>query len=75
MFIICIICLYPIFLKLGRKVLQKQSSQPVLLNLLESNMIPSSTVTLRANCVGCVLKQIPTTKETESQKTTVAMNR
>ena len=31
MFIICIICLYPIFLKLGRKVLQKQSSQPVLL--------------------------------------------
>lgn len=58
---------------------QKGASEAVLsaciTNLLESNMIPSSTVTLRANCVGCVLKQISTTKETESQKTTVAMNR
>lgn len=57
---------------------QKGASEAVLsaciTNLLESNMIPSSTVTLRANCVGCVLKQ-KNTKETESQKTTVAMNR
>ena len=37
-------------------------------------MIPSATVTLRAKFVGCVLKQIPTTKQTESRKATMAMS-
>lgn len=70
--------MYNMFIPDFSQTWQKGASEAVLsciTNLLESNMIPSSTVTLRANCVGCVLKQIPTTKETESQKTTVAMNR
>lgn len=70
--------MYNMFIPDFSQTWQKGASEAVLsaciTNLLESN-IPSSTVTLRANCVGCVLKQIFTTKETESQKTTVAMNR
>ena len=37
-------------------------------------MIPSATVTLRTKFVGCVLKQIPTTRQAESWKAIVAMN-
>ena len=37
-------------------------------------MIPSVMVTLHGKFVGCVLKQIPITKQTESRKATVAMS-